>query len=121
MSTSEEVSTIQRSANRDARTLIQQLKDFNGSNAFSRTHHATQDRPTDIYVVYSFGEHYPLYVAETMDGITKWYENADWFSRTTSKHRSQFSPLQPTTKLNTNDMMRMTAYGIAGVVAHKEF
>ena len=117
--------TIQRKIlnipNYDARTYVQHKEPFNANNIYARTHEATADRPTDLYIVYSYGSHYPMFIAETFNGITKWYENCDKYSRTTSKHRSQSHPLVETVKLSTNDMHRMSAYGIAGVVAHKEF
>jgi len=109
--------SVQRTANSDARSLVQNRIDFNGNNTYARTHEANKDRPTDLYIVYSYGSHFPLFIAETFEGITKWYENADRYSQTTSKHRSQLHPHYETTKLLTKDMMRMTAYGIAGVVA----
>jgi hypothetical protein len=44
-----------------------------------------------LYVVYSYGAHWPLFVYDTT--LATWYENEDRASRTTSKHRTQTHPL----------------------------
>ena len=49
-----------------------------------------------LYVVYSYGEHWPLFAWDGFD----WYENEEKYSLTTSKHRSQTHPLTPTIKLS---------------------
>lgn len=71
-----------------ARQFAQQRIPFTNSNGqlFGRW-----ETPS-LYVVYSYGQHWPLFV---WDG-TEWYENEDKCSRTTSKHRSQTAPLVPT-------------------------
>ena len=45
-----------------------------------------------LYVVYSYGTHWPLFVWDGFD----WYENEERASATTSKHRSQTHPHTPT-------------------------
>lgn len=47
-----------------------------------------------LYVVYSYGTHWPLFAYDTT--LNLWYENEDRCSRTTSKHRSQTHPLGST-------------------------
>lgn len=49
-----------------------------------------------LYVVYSYGDHWPLFVHDGFD----WYENEDKYSPTTSKHRSQTHPHCETTKVS---------------------
>ena len=112
--------TIQRTSNCDARHLVQNLIDFNGNNTYARTHYATADRPTELYIVYSYGEHFPMFIAETFQGITKWYENGDKYSRTTSKQKTQLHPHYETTTLSAHAMRIMSAHGIAGVVLDSE-
>lgn len=41
-----------------------------------------------MYVVYSYGEHWPLYVWDGFD----WFENEDKYSRTTTHHRGYARP-----------------------------
>ena len=55
-----------------------------------------------LYVVYSYGEHWPLYI---YDGA-QWLENSDRTSVTTSKHRSQARPLGTATTLASCRDMR---------------
>lgn len=43
-----------------------------------------------LYVVYSYGEHWPLFVYEKVGGT--WMVNEDKASRTTSKHKGQVWP-----------------------------
>lgn len=58
----------------------------------------------DMYVVYSYGEHFPLFIFVEGQG---WFENGDSYSRTTSKHNSHAHPSVPTKKLNTDGMVKL--------------
>lgn len=70
-----------------ARPLVQSKTNFKNNNGqlFGRW------ETPDLYVVYSYGLHWPLYAYD--DTLNVWYENEDRASRTTSKHRSQTCPL----------------------------
>ncbi len=84
------MSKIKQVSNADARDYVQKCIEFQGSNTFAREVHT--DHST-LYVVYSYGEHFPMFIAETDDdGVTRWYSNQDRFSMTTSKHRTQLHP-----------------------------
>lgn len=61
-----------------------------------------------LYVVYSYGEHWPLFVWDGFD----WYENEDKYSPTTTKHRSQTHPLMGTIKLSRNALKALIAQRI---------
>lgn len=67
-----------------------------------------------VYVVYSYGEHHPLYVWEDTEG--RWYENTNYASRTTSKHRRQARPCRYTTQVTGDIMKALTEFGRVGVV-----
>ena len=71
-----------RIANQDARSAVESLQEFKGSNTFGRV---LSDR---CYVVYSYGEHFPIYAY--ING--QWYGNKDKYSQTTSRHQSQLRP-----------------------------
>lgn len=71
-----------------ARPYVQAKQPFTNHN---KQLYAVQHTPT-LYVVYSYGDHWPLFVHDGFD----WYENEDKCSRTTSKHRSQTHPLTTT-------------------------
>lgn len=49
----------------------------------------------DMYIVYSYGEHWPMYVYDAIG--REWFSNKDKSSRTTGKHTSCARPDQPTT------------------------
>ena len=58
----------------------------------------------DRYVVYSYGEHFPLYVWTG----NHWFVNADKYSVTTSKHASLCNPRDNTiTEVNTSGMKKL--------------
>jgi len=44
----------------------------------------------NIYAVYSYGQHFPMYVYDK--SIDKWFGNYDRYSHSTSKHQSQARP-----------------------------
>ena len=52
------------------------------------------ENPCDkLYVVYSYGYHFPMYVYDREHG--KWVGNKDKYSRTTSNHQSKARPSEP--------------------------
>ena len=74
-----------------------------------------------LYVVYSYGEHFPLYIAETDEGNnTQWYTTADRYSQSTSRHHSQCNPFYDAIPLTAGAMRRCAKEGIAGVAAMGE-
>lgn len=85
-------------ANRDARQYVQRLHPFEGSNLFAQFFCANPSS-TDLgdhgYIVFSYSWHWPLFIH--CNGI--WYENEERASVTTSKHRTQTHPHQPTVLL----------------------
>lgn len=94
-------------ANRDARPYVQSLQPFQGNNLFGV-------RGDSGYVVYSYGYHWPLFV----HAYGVWYENADKYGPTTSKHRTQSHPLRSTTPLSV-DQIRTLADGGFQALAKK--
>jgi hypothetical protein len=65
-------------ANRDCGHAVANCQEFSGSNLHAECRGGT-------YVVFSYGEHWPLLIKK--DGV--WYENADKYSSSTSRHLSQ--------------------------------
>ena len=55
-----------------------------------------------VYVVYSYGYHYPMLV---YDG--QWYENEDRYSATTERHKSVLRPVADTIKVSTARMKQL--------------
>lgn len=97
-----------RVANSNARKYVQQRKPFRGNNTYGA---CIEDR----YVVYSYGEHWPLFMYD--DG--RWFANSDRYSRTTSKHRSQLHPLTDCTSMSPSEMCDLAAYGFLGKLTRR--
>jgi predicted heme/steroid binding protein len=57
------------------------LRPFTGPNVYAEY---TGGR----YVVYSYGDHFPMYVL--VDGT--WYANRDSYSKTTARHKGRYHP-----------------------------
>ena len=109
-----------QTSNLNARQYVQRRESFDGSNLYARTYLANDRCLTNRYVVYSYGSHFPLFIAEWLpgDGRVQWYENVDKYSVTTSKHKSQTHPLEANILPMTSDAMRTIAdWGTAGLAA----
>jgi len=103
-------------SNNKARAKVQELIPFKGSNTFAEYTEPQGDTLTHRYVVYSYGYHFPMFIAEWLDGQEpQWYENADKYSRSTSKQFSQLNPHVPTSCYNTEQMKRIAQSGMAGL------
>jgi hypothetical protein len=101
-------------ANSKCRALVQQRKSFEGSNLYSRVY--TNLNPDENwYVVYSYGEHWPLFIYA--NGC--WFENEEKASQTTSKHRSQAHPHTNTILLSTTWMKRLAQGGWAAIAKER--
>lgn len=81
-----------RTTNRNARDYVRNGIPFKNSNGQLFGHWET---PT-LYVVYSYGDHWPLFVWDNGE----WLENSDKYSVTTSRHHSQAHPHKDTTHLS---------------------
>ena len=106
-------------ANKDARKYVEARKPFKGSHLYAErrvTEH------TDIYVVYSYGEHFPISVGEVGDnGYVHWYANTDKWSQSTTRHQSQARPFYVNMlPMTTGAMRRLARDGIAGLAAKGE-
>lgn len=115
--------TTPRIANKACRRFVEARQPFRGSNMYAERRTASHGH-SDLYVVYSYGEHWPLYIAEVPDdacGEITWYENNERYSQSTQRQQSQARPsyvhLMPMT---TNAMRRLARDGIAGLAAKGE-
>ena len=77
---------------RTCRPYVQAKKAFTNSNGQL---YAVRHTPM-LYVVYSYGDHWPLFAHDGFD----WYENEDTCTRTTARHRSNANPYASTIKLS---------------------
>jgi hypothetical protein len=105
-------------SNRDARLYVEQRKPFQGSNMYAKWYCPTTAESVESegwYVVYSFGDHFPMYV--WAEGV--WFENEDKFSRTTSKHMGQCRPPRTTVLLSTAWMKKLATLGYRGIAKQR--
>ena len=103
-------------ANANARSAVQYLKEFEGSNTAGIWHSVMAGGDYNpIYVVYSYGTHWPMFIYEN----GRWYENGDKYSKTTSKHHGQLHPQTQTEIRSVQDMRYIVTWGIAGLMQHK--
>ena len=104
-----------RVSNNKARDFVNGLKEFEGSNTFGKwIKWVTDDKTDEIYVVYSYGSHFPMYIYDKEQG--KWIGNKDKYSRSTTRHQSQLRPSSVGLWLNTDEMKDVVWHG--GLVAH---
>ena len=102
---------MDRVANKDCRSYVERKEEFEGSNLYAR-------KIGKIYVVYSYGEHYPMFLFRK----GWWYENSDGYSRSTGKHHSNARPyyngeaeikreIKPLTTEDMKNIIRREKYG----------
>jgi len=58
-----------------------------------------------IYVVYSYGSHFPIYAYEPKSD--RWFANEDKYSRTTTRHQSLAHPRTETYPLSSEAMREL--------------
>ncbi len=116
-------------ANADARLYIQRREPFKGSNLWGEkrmtqgvlsTHdYVDWEDSSELYVVCSYGVHYPMWVYDFFTG--QWFGNHDKYSRTTSKHKSQTQPCEGTRIrwYDTQTMVDLMVYGYRGLASRR--
>jgi len=99
-----------RVSGQECRSFIQELKLFHNSGFNTRHPKGStlwSELRDDLYVVYSYGQHWPLYI--NWRGI--WFSNkSDTPSRTTTRHRTHANPYVPTVPLTSMKMCWMAAH-----------
>lgn len=80
----------------EAKYEVEALNEFEGSSIFAK------DMSDALYVVYSYGYHFPMYVFDR--AIRKWIGNSSKYSTTTSKHQSKCRPNNVSYWLDTGEL-----------------
>lgn len=118
---------IPRISSREARHYVQNMRVFKNHNKTLWGEWYEQGTPetgeiVKRYCVYSYRYDWPLFVAEhdPQTDAWRWYENADRFSVTTSKHRGQTHPHVHTVPMTVQAMNRIVREGIVGLAVHGE-
>lgn len=101
-----------RPDNRDMRPLVQSRTLFENHNrtVFSRI-------VADRYVVYSYGEHFPMFVWEPAGN--RWFGNHDRYSPTTNRHKTLCAPIpnEEIAWFGTAELMYIAEHGYTALVA----
>lgn len=94
----------------DVYSHIRDLKTFQTRDRPGAGRHVQAEWRSDcVYVVYSYGAHYPMFVYDK--SIDRWYENKDKSSRTTERHKRRFGPGGIHSYLSTEDLKTIIAQG----------
>ena len=97
-----------RVGGQSCRPYVQKLQLFHNSGSNHRHPKGAtlwSEQRGDIYVVFSYGYHWPLYI--NWKGV--WFANSGKVSRTTTKHTSQANPLVGTVPLDRTLMVMLLA------------
>jgi len=86
---------------------------FSNTNKTLYGRHEKTSRNTRIFVVYSYGGHWLLYVFDYE--TDRWYENSDSSTRTTNQHRSQARPTSNTLCFSKGEMRTIVRSGYVGL------
>jgi len=97
----------------------EKLEEFQGSNTFGKwIKWVTDDKTDEIYVVYSYGRHFPMYVYD--DQENKWIGNKDKYSKSTTRHQSQLRPSEVDMWLDTDEIKEVIINrGMVGYLINK--
>lgn len=95
--------------NSDARKYVSDRKPFTNTNKTM-----WGERYDDMYIAYSYGEHYPMYVYDY--NAEQWFGNSQKSSRTTQRHKTQAMPDGDIRFANTDTLRAMILAG--GYVSH---
>ena len=74
---------MSRLTNSDATNMVLCREEFEVNNIFA-------EQRGEVYAVFSYGRHFPMYVYCTKRGI--WYGNSDQYSVTTTRHQNLCRP-----------------------------
>ena len=98
--------------NSDMRRLVRQLEPFENNN---QTVYARWFSTPHRYVVFSYGNHFPMYVWD--DETSCWYGNKDKYSTTTSRHQGQCHPGSSNIVwMDTHDLRNVAEHGYVAAV-----
>jgi hypothetical protein len=95
------------SSNKWADTQVTNRAPFRGSHTWGEWIY-NADQGDGLYVVFSYGHHFPIYVWDELLGM--WFGNKDKYSRSTSRHQSQLRP-------DTDRIEYLTSDEIKGLVS----
>ena len=89
---------------------------FHGSNVFSRWYYIEGTPDNMMYVIFSYGEHYPMYVWD--QNARQWYANCEKSSRTTQRHKTSCQPFPDLLKGDKPDVLEYTTPVLRALYEH---
>ena len=95
----------------DTITLNQMQEHATTHTPFKNSNNSVFTKDThDLYVVYSYGEHFPMYVFDKF--VRLWFGNSDKYSPTTSRHQTMTRPdSDDINMLNTEELNALVRLG----------
>lgn len=96
------------------RAKVELMAEFDNKNSSC---YARRFQDAGIYVVYSYGGHWPLWVYDWR--ADQWYENADTYGNTTSRHKSATRPYDLTKSAQANGFISMTRFELKTLINSK--
>lgn len=110
-----------RVANKDCRQHVVSRTPFEGSNMWGTWTPTTYaDRDHSVYIVFSYGAHFPMYAYDP--DTNQWYANEDKYSRSTTRHQSLARPDYNganLTWLSTERMKQIATRGFRGLAERR--
>jgi hypothetical protein len=101
-------------SNNEMRAKVEFMKEFDNKNSSC---YARRFEDAGIYVVYSYGGHWPLWVYDWR--ANQWYENVDTYGNTTGRHKSATRPYDLTKSAQANGFISMTRNEIKTLINNK--
>lgn len=91
--------------NSDMRRCVQCKEEFTNNNGTVHAEHRTFGDEHRVYVVFSYGTHFPMYLYDYE--WERWFGNDDKYSVTTSRHQSQCCPSSNVIYVDTHTMHKL--------------
>lgn len=96
-----------RIANKNAYGYVRDKAQFIGSNMYATWFNSWDDDEHGLYVVFSYGEHFPMYAYDSKTNL--WVANNEKYSRSTTRHQSQARPYSIDREFNTRQMQELVS------------
>lgn len=101
-------------SNNEMRAEVEIMSEFDNKNSSC---YARRFEEAGIYVVYSYGQHWPLWVYDW--NASQWYENVDTYGNTTTRHASCTRPYDLTKSAQANGFIAMTCFELKTLINSK--
>lgn len=104
-----------KTTNYNVRKHVQAKEPFIANNIFAEW---VQTNEEEVYAVYSYGMHFPMYVF--IPSVNRWLANTDRYSVTTSKHKGQAHPHESCKEVSKDFLIDVLDMGLGNAVIRHE-